>query len=111
MPVVIGHAKVTLCFTASAARSSLIVASLPRGTCFINASTSSGAGMTIVPSPQRLLILPTTSPTLGNPLLSVNFSRHDFLFFILKVSDDFYFDIRALGQPSDLNRGARRKIG
>src|SRR6266567_4561732 len=82
MPVVMGQANVTLCLAASAARSSLMVTRRPFGTVFISSSTSTGAGMTIVPSPQRLLILPETSPTFGNPLLSTSFSRHDFFVFM-----------------------------
>ena len=39
--------------------------------------------MTIVPVPQRLVILPVILPTLGSPLLSASFSRHDFLVFIV----------------------------
>src|SRR5690349_11254503 len=107
MPVVMGHAKVTLCLTASAARSSFIVASFPFGTCFINESTSVGAGITIVPSPHRLLILPLISPTLGSPLLSASFSRQDFLFFMLKMRNHLDFDIRALGQGRNLYRRTR----
>ena len=41
-------------------------------------STSVGDGITIVPAPQRLLILPSILPTFGKPLLSANFSFHDF---------------------------------
>src|SRR5678815_1294015 len=37
-------------------------------------STSRGAGMTIVPVPQRLLIFPSIFPILGKPLLSASFS-------------------------------------
>ena len=44
IPVVIGQVKSVLCFFASAVRSSLMVVSLPLGTFFISASTSSGAG-------------------------------------------------------------------
>src|SRR2546421_722404 len=83
MPVVIGHANVTLWRAASAARNSLIVTSRPFGTGLINPSTSLRAGVTIVPSPQRLLIRPLTSLTLGKSLLSASFSRHDFFAFIL----------------------------
>src|SRR5438132_14256566 len=78
MPVVIGQAIVTPCFFASAARISVMVMSLPRGTRAITASTSTGAGMTIVPLPQRVDILPSILPTLGRPLLSASFWRHDF---------------------------------
>ncbi len=53
MPVVIGQQTFTRCFFASAARISLIVISLPLGTRRMTASTSSGAGITIVPRPQR----------------------------------------------------------
>src|SRR5215469_34673 len=93
IPVVIGQANVALCLVANATRSSLMVASFHLGTCFINASTSSGAGTTIVPSPQRRLILPVTWLTCGKPLLSASFSRHDFRAFMngffLKMSYDF----------------------
>src|SRR5438034_1074354 len=44
------------------------------------ASTSSGAGIATVPLPQRPDILPVIGSTLGRPLLSVSFSRHDFRF-------------------------------
>ena len=42
-------------------------------------ATSIGAGTTIVPVPQRVVILPATLPTFGRPLLSANFSCHVFL--------------------------------
>src|SRR5665213_1030846 len=84
--VVIGHAKAVLCFRASAARSSLIVTTRSRGPCFINASTSRGAGMTKRPSPQRLVSLPATSPTLGSSLSSASFSRQDFFIFVVTAS-------------------------
>src|SRR5215472_14006895 len=83
IPVVIGQAKLALWLVASAARNSLIVTSLPLGTCFISASTSSGDGMTIFPRPQRFAILPVAAPTLGRPLLSASFSRQDFFVLIL----------------------------
>ena len=38
--------------------------------------------MTIVPMPQRLVILPVILATLGSPLLSASFSRHDFPVFM-----------------------------
>src|ERR1017187_5111177 len=81
MPVVIGQAKSVLCLLASALRSSLMVTTRPLGTCFIKASTSSGAGMTNVPVPQRLDNLQVTLQTLGRPLSSASFSRQDFLIF------------------------------
>ena len=40
-------------------------------------SIASGAGITIVPVPQRLVIFPSIFPTLGSPLLSRNLSCHD----------------------------------
>src|SRR5215472_11527137 len=114
IPVVIGQANVALCLAANAARSSFMVASFPFGTCFINASTSSGAGMTIVPSPQRQLILPVTRLTRGKPLSSASFSRHDFRavmdWFFLKMSYDFDLNIRAFGQCCDLHRRTRGKV-
>src|SRR5688572_10433129 len=79
MPVVIGHPTSTRCLRASAPRISLIVVSLPFGTLRMISSTSIGAGMTIVPVPQRVVIFPSILPTLGNPLLSASFSRQDFL--------------------------------
>ena len=48
----------------------------------MTASTSRGAGTTIVPLPQRLIILPITRPILGSPLLSASFSCQDFFFAI-----------------------------
>src|SRR5689334_16922312 len=78
MPVVTGQVKSAPCSRASFARISLIVISRPLGICFMIASTSIGAGMTILPVPQRLDILPVTGPTLGRPLLSASFSRQDF---------------------------------
>ena len=51
MPVLIGQVKSVFCFFASAVRSSLMEVSLPFGTFFISASTSSGAGITKPPSP------------------------------------------------------------
>ena len=59
MPVVIGQVKSVLCFSASAVRSLLMVVSLPFGTFFISASTSSGAGITKPPSPNFLENLPS----------------------------------------------------
>jgi hypothetical protein len=78
MPVVMGQAMSTLCFFARVARISLMVMSFPRGTFFMIASTSTGAGITIVPSPQRRVILPSTRPIFGRPLLSASLSRQDF---------------------------------
>src|SRR5213595_3887011 len=78
IPVVIGQLMVTLCLEARSARISLIVISFPLGTLRMISSTSVGAGETIVPAPQRLVILPSILPTFGKPLLSANFSFHDF---------------------------------
>jgi hypothetical protein len=63
-------------------------------------STSSGAGTTIVPSPHRRLIVPVTFPTLGNPLLSANFSRQVFLGMAISVLEEV--------QLSDLRLGGNR---
>jgi len=38
---------------------------------------------TMVPEPQRVIILPSILPVFGRPLLSASFSRHDFFFFAL----------------------------
>src|SRR5882762_5052730 len=78
IPVVIGQPIVTLCLDASSARISLIVISFPFGTLRMISSTSLGAGITIVPTPQRDIILPSIFPSFGNPLLSDNFSFQDF---------------------------------
>src|SRR5438094_2422847 len=102
MPVVMGHAIDALCCCASLARSSLMVRSFPAGTFFMRASTSFGAGMTIVPVPQRLVILPVILATLGSPLLSASFSRHDFPVFIIT-----YFDPKRPKYPCSWKRGAR----
>src|SRR5262249_21060126 len=75
IPVVMGQATSTPCLRASAARSWPMVVNLPLVTCRIKASTSIGAGTTSVPWPHLLLILPVMRPTLGNRLLSANFSR------------------------------------
>jgi hypothetical protein len=83
MPVVIGQQTFTPCFAASSLRMSVMVMSLPWGMRFMIASTSSGAGMTIVPRPQRVVILPSTRPIFGKPLLSASFSRHDFRAFAI----------------------------
>src|SRR5436190_4441024 len=74
IPVVIGHAMFTSCFFARAARSSAIVTNFPFGTRFINSSTSSGLGITIVPVPQRVLILPSTRPIFGKSFAPQSFS-------------------------------------
>jgi hypothetical protein len=63
-----------------AERISLIVVSLPFGTFLINWSTSIGAGITTVPVPNFLLILPLISSTFGYPLLSFSFYFHVGLF-------------------------------
>src|SRR5256885_17252966 len=78
IPVVIGQPMVTLCLEARSARISLMVMSFPLGTFCMSASTSVGAGITIVPVPQRAVILPSILPTFGNPLLLANFSFHVF---------------------------------
>ena len=71
IPVVIGQVKSVLCFFASAGRGSLMVVSLPLGTFFISASTSSGAGMTNLPSPNFLgNLLSPLSPYFGKSLES-----------------------------------------
>jgi hypothetical protein len=46
-------------------------------------STSRGAGMTIVPVPQRLVIFPSILPIFGRPLASESFSLQDFRFLTL----------------------------
>src|SRR5215471_47846 len=105
MPVVIGQANVARCRAASAPRRSLIVTSLPFGTCFINESTSNGAGITMVPSPQRRLIRPETRPTRGRPLLSASFSRQVFLGFMgtsLRLAVDLWVGLE-MGHNLDLN--------
>ena len=84
MPVVIGQAIVAPCFFASALRMASIVVSLPRRTFFIAASTSSGAGMTNVPSPHRFVFVQSISATLGKSLLSASFSRQERFFAILQ---------------------------
>ena len=53
IPVVIGQQTSTRCFFAKAERISLIVINFPFGTRRIIASTSNGAGITIMPVPQR----------------------------------------------------------
>ena len=63
MPVVNGQPIVALCLVASAERISLIVVIFPFGTFLINWSTSIGAGITTVPVPHFLLILPLISST------------------------------------------------
>src|SRR5262249_54770244 len=68
------------CFLATQARISLMVMILPRGTRFMMASTSMGAGMATVPLPQRVDILPVIGTTFGKSLLSLSFSCQDFRF-------------------------------
>src|SRR5688500_15242005 len=89
MPVVIGQPIEARCFLATAARISLIVISLPFGTRRMMASTSIGAGMAIVPVPQRVVILPMILPTFGRSLLSLSFSRQDLRLAIAVRSDEF----------------------
>jgi ABC-type transport system involved in cytochrome c biogenesis permease component len=91
MPVVIGQPIVALCFRASAARIWFIVTSFPSGTLFISASTSLGAGITTVPTPQRLLILLVIFSTFGKPLSSFNFSVQVFFFGIVFPISGFQY--------------------
>src|SRR4029077_10858040 len=78
MPVVRGQPIVAPCLWASRARISSMVMTRPAGTALIMASTSAGAGMTTVPLPQRLLILPVIFTTRGRSLASASFSRQVF---------------------------------
>ena len=78
MPVVIGQQTSTPCCFASAARISLMVINFPFGTRRMMASTSSGAGTTMVPVPQRFVMRPVMRPVFGKPLLSASFSRKIF---------------------------------
>src|SRR4030065_2093595 len=82
MPVVMGQPIVAWCFLASAARISFMVVTLPFGIFLIISSTSTGAGITTVPFPHRLLIVSVIFSTLGNPLLSFSFSHHVFFLFV-----------------------------
>src|SRR5262245_44328292 len=86
MPEVMGQPIVAWCLRASAARISLIVATLPRGTSLIKLSTSLGAGITTVPLPHRELIFGVIFSTLGRPLSSSSFSRHDLRVLILRLT-------------------------
>src|SRR5262245_60969635 len=61
----------------------------PRRTVFMAASTSIGAGMSMVPVPNRRAILPSIFPTFGSPLLSASFSCHDFFVAIGGLRDLF----------------------
>jgi len=71
MPVVIGQMKSVRCFFASAVLSSFMLVSLPLGTFFISESTSSGEGMTNLPSPNFLEnLLSPLSPYFGKSLES-----------------------------------------
>src|SRR5688500_17557766 len=74
MPVVMGQAMVVPCFLARAARSSLMLVSLPLGTLSMSSLTSIGAGTTKVPVPQRVRSLPSILPTFGRSLQSRSFS-------------------------------------
>jgi hypothetical protein len=71
MPVVIGQPKLALYRRAMIPRIWLMVINLPSGTLFMVASTSSGEGITTVPSPHFLLIFSLTSTTRGKPCFSV----------------------------------------
>ena len=96
IPVVIGQPIVAPCLFARVLRISLRVISFPFVTCFIISLTSIGAGITMVPVPHLVLILSVIGSTLGNSLLSANFSRHDFLLypiFNLQISDWVYFHL------------------
>jgi hypothetical protein len=86
MPVVMGQLMVAPCFRASVFRNPSIVVSLPRGTRRISSSTSRGAGMTNVPSPQRLLFVESIGYTCGKPLSSASFSRQLFFFALMDCS-------------------------
>lgn len=55
-----------------------LVITRPLGTDLIKASTSEGAGMTIVPLPQRNSAFPRRGTTFGKSLLSASFSRQVF---------------------------------
>src|SRR4030095_3089283 len=79
IPVVIGHAIVVPCLAASAASRFSIVVNFPRGTLRIRASTSCGAGITIVPLPKRAAYLPSSLMTFGRFLSLASFSRQVFL--------------------------------
>src|SRR5438045_2074530 len=89
MPQVIGQPKSAPCFLAISERISWVVINLPCGMRFMMASTSRGAGMAIVPVPQRVLILPHTGATLGRSLSSASFSRHDFRLYMTALISDF----------------------
>src|SRR6187431_2055574 len=104
MPVVMGQLKSAPCFRARAARISLIVINLPRGTFFMMASTSRGAGITISPLPHLVVILPVTGPTLGRPLLSDNFSLQDFLGFMCKQGNTKHQDPKTKKTPNFKHR-------
>ncbi len=54
-----------------------MVISRPSGTVLMISSTSTGAGMTMVPSPQTFFCLSAMVSTLGRSLLSISFSRQD----------------------------------
>src|SRR3972149_5721230 len=91
MPMVMGQPIVALCFLASAARISFMVVTLPVGIFLIISSTSTGAGITTVPFPQRLLIFSVIFSTLGNPLFSFSFSHQVFFLFVMFLTLSNFF--------------------
>src|SRR5436190_15364884 len=90
-----------------------MVVSLPFGTRRISSSTSRGAGMTHVPSPQRLLFRASISKTLGKPLSSASFSCQVFFFFALMIfcrMGEHRFDGKMVGRsgPQHARRSAMK---
>src|SRR3972149_2592406 len=91
MPVVMGQPIVAWCFLARAARISFMVVTLPLGVFLIISSTSTGAGITTVPFPQRLLIFSVIFSTLGKPLFSFSFAHQVFFLFVVFLTLSNFF--------------------
>ena len=101
MPVVIGQAKSAPCLLVRIWRTTSIVSIRPLRTVFMISSTSTGAAITIVPVPQRLLIFPVTGATVGYPLLSRSFSCQMFFRRGMEQLSVTSFD-RQAGDPGKL---------
>lgn len=84
-PVVSGHVISAECSLASCFRISFVVSNFPLRTVFMIASTSRGAGISIVFARRRLADLSSSVFTFGKPLLCWSFSAQVVFAFLLIV--------------------------